>query len=108
MSLWTVTRFIWGVATLLVFIHNVELLQDSNTPVWSFVVLLLLFVVCEILPIIALLDYSYLNMVGLEQAEIRWVEDDSQPILMDPLLPSDQVLPPRTVRWEDEVNNSPL
>lgn len=110
MSLWTVTRVVWGVATLLVFIHNIELLQDSNTPVWSFVVLLLLFVVCEILPIIALLDYSYLNMVGLEQVEVRWVEDDnSQPILMDPLLPSDRVPPPpRVVRWEDQVTDSPL
>jgi hypothetical protein len=96
-----------GVATLLVFIHNIELPQDSNAPAWSFVVPLLLFVVCEILPIVALLDCSYFNMVGLEQVEIRWVEDDSQPTLMDPLLPFDQMPPPRTVRWEDQVNDSP-
>ena len=66
MTLWSTTRIIWGIATLLVFIYNVELLQDSHTPVWSFIVLLLLFFVCEILPIIAMLDYSYTNMIGFE------------------------------------------
>ena len=74
MSLWTITRIIWGIATLLVFKYDIELLQDSDTPVWSFVVLLLLFFVCEILPIIALLDYSYLSMIGIELVEIRSTE----------------------------------
>jgi hypothetical protein len=88
------TRLIWGIATLLVFVYKIELLQDSNTPVWSFVVLLLMFFVCEIVPIIALLDYSYLPMVGLERVEIRWAGDEqsssSQPPSVDqtdPLLP---------------------
>ena len=76
MTLWSCTRIIWGIATLLVYQYKIELLQDSNTPVWSFVVLLLLFFVCEIIPIVALLDYSYLNMVGLEQVEIRPRTDD--------------------------------
>lgn len=70
MSLWSITRLIWGIATLYVFVYNIELLQDSNTPFWSFVVLMLLFFVCEIIPIVALLDYSYLNMLGFEQVEI--------------------------------------
>jgi hypothetical protein len=60
------TRILWGLATLLVFLWNIELLQDSHTPVWSFVVLFLLFFVCEIIPIIALLDSSYFAMLGLE------------------------------------------
>lgn len=65
-QLWSVTRLVWGIATLLVFIYNIELLQDSNTPIWSFVVLLLLFLVCEVLPMIAMLDYSYMNiMIGI-------------------------------------------
>ena len=70
MSLWSITRLVWGIATLYVFVYNIELLQDSNTPFWSFVVLMLLFLACEIIPIVALLDYSYLNMFGFEQVEI--------------------------------------
>lgn len=66
MVLWSMTRILWGLATLLVFLWNIELLQDSHTPVWSFVVLFLLFFVCEIIPIIALLDSSYFAMLGLE------------------------------------------
>ena len=74
MSLWTVTRLTWGIATLLVYQYKIELLQDSHTPVWSFLVLLLMFLVCEILPIVALLDYSYLSMIGIELVEI-WSTD---------------------------------
>lgn len=50
---------IWGIATLLVYVHNVELLQDTDTPARSFALLFVVFFVCEILPIIILLDYSY-------------------------------------------------
>eukprot|EP00540_Astrosyne_radiata_P017495 CAMPEP_0116841430 /NCGR_PEP_ID=MMETSP0418-20121206/10919_1 /TAXON_ID=1158023 /ORGANISM="Astrosyne radiata, Strain 13vi08-1A" /LENGTH=365 /DNA_ID=CAMNT_0004471853 /DNA_START=33 /DNA_END=1130 /DNA_ORIENTATION=- len=64
MTLWSLTRIGWGVATLLVFCYKIELLQDSHTPFWSFVVLFLLLFVCEIIPMIATLDYSYMNMVG--------------------------------------------
>ena len=111
MTLWSFTRFIWGVATLLVFIYKIELLQDSNTPFWSFVVLLLLFFVCEILPIVALLDYSYLPMVGIEQVEIRWAEDETsqasaRSTLVDPLFANTIVQsasPARSVRWRDEI-----
>ena len=56
---WSFTRVIWGVATLLVYVDNVELLQDTDTPVWSFIVLFVVFFVCEIVPIVILLDYSY-------------------------------------------------
>jgi hypothetical protein len=94
MTLWSVTRIIWGVATLCVFLFNIELLQDSNTPFWSFVVLLLLFFVCEIVPIIAMLDYSYMNMIGMTEANdtFEWMHDH---ILTSPLLvefPSEQAL----------------
>mmetsp|Transcript_13500 Transcript_13500/g.19910 ORF Transcript_13500/g.19910 Transcript_13500/m.19910 type:complete len:348 (-) Transcript_13500:45-1088(-) len=65
MTLWSVTRLVWGMATLAVFLCHIELLQDSHTPMWSFVVLFLLFVVCEIIPIIAMLDYSYMNMITI-------------------------------------------
>lgn len=108
MTLWSTTRIIWGVATLLVFIYNVELLQDSHTPVWSFVVLLLLFLVCEILPIIAMLDYSYAYMIRMER---RPAEDLSfltdSPIRPTDLLLSRQALldhsfeATRQIRWQD-------
>ena len=66
MVLWSMTRILSGIATLLVFLWNIELLQDSHTPVGSFAVVFLLFFVCEIIPIIALLDNSYFAMLGLE------------------------------------------
>lgn len=66
MALWTFSRIVWGIFMLLVFIYNVELLQDSETPGWSFLILLILFVVCEIFPLIALLDFSYGNIMGFE------------------------------------------
>jgi len=66
MAVWSLTRIIWGIAMLLVYIYDVELLQDSNTPIWSFMLLFLLFVICEIFPIFAMLDYSFMNIVGFE------------------------------------------
>ena len=105
MTLWSLTRIVWGISTLLVFVYKIELLQDSDTPVWSFLVLLLLFFVCEILPIIVLLDYSYLSLVGLERIEIRWEGEDEGSLatqgstsnLMTPY-----TSPARSVRWRDE------
>lgn len=64
--LWSIARLIWAVAMLLVYIYDIELLQDSDTPRWSFLLLFLLFVVCEIIPIIGMLDYSYMNIIGFE------------------------------------------
>ena len=115
MTLWSLTRVIWGIATLLVFIYKIELLQDSDTPFWSFVVLLLMFFVCEILPIFVLLDYSYLSLVGLELIEIRWEEEggdeslipatSSAPNVPRSSIPTNQT---RSVRWLDESLNEPL
>jgi hypothetical protein len=105
MTLWSLTRVVWGIATLLVFVYKVELLQDSNTPFWSFVVLLLMFFVCEILPIFVMLDYSYLSLVGLERIEIRWEEEEDEGSIS---APSDSNLPrstpnqTRSVRWRDD------
>lgn len=100
-------------ATLLVFVYKIELLQDSNTPVWSFVVLLLMFFVCEILPIIAMLDYSYLSLVGLERVEIRWEEEEEGSLVTTPGLPNASeplaaASPGRSVRWREDVLEDPL
>lgn len=118
MTLWSLTRVIWGIATLLVFVYNIELLQDSDTPVWSFVVLLLMFFVCEILPIIALLDYSYFSLVGLERLEIRWAEEQGE-LSTNPRGVSSNMYsttaasvssnsPARSVRWSDDSVVEPL
>ena len=114
MTLWSLTRVVWGIATLLVFIYKIELLQDSDTPFWSFVVLLLMFFVCEILPIFVLLDYSYLSLVGLERIEIRWEEEggDEPSISAFPSAPnlplSSMPSQERSVRWRDESLMEPL
>lgn len=107
MTLWSFTRTIWGVATLLVFVYKIELLQDSNTPFWSFMVLLLLFLICEILPIVALLDYSYLPMIGLETEDEA--SQSSTRVTLDPFFTVNTTpsisSPSRSVRWRDELTD---
>jgi hypothetical protein len=66
------------VATLLVYVNNVELLQDTDTPVWSFVVLFVVFFVCEIVPIVILLDYSYYMQILREVAGAPLVPPQQQ------------------------------
>lgn len=80
MTLWSFTRVIWGVATLLVYIHDVELLQDTDTPARSFALLFVVFFVCEILPIVILLDYSY-YMQLITRCFRRLSSDDGEPQL---------------------------
>lgn len=61
------------------YVHNVELLQDTDTPVWSFFILFVVFFVCEIVPIVILLDYSYYMQIlvgGFLQEE-----SDTAPLL---------------------------
>lgn len=71
MALWSLSRVVWGSAMLVIYVENVELLQDSKTPVLSAVVLFFLFLFCEIIPIVVMLDYSYMNMVGFESGASR-------------------------------------
>lgn len=110
------TRIIWGIATLLVYIYNVELLQDSHTPVWSFVVLLLLFLVCEILPIIAMLDYSYTYIIGVGEPprhdDLSFFETDGPGIRRGDLLLSRQPLldnsfdAAQQITWQEPLHES--
>jgi hypothetical protein len=66
------------VATLLVYVDNVELLQDTDTPVWSFVVLFVVFFGCEIVPIVILLDYSYYMQILREVAGAPLAQQEQQ------------------------------
>lgn len=87
MTLWSTTRVIWGVVSLLVYVDNVELLQDTDTPLWSFIVLFVVFFICEVVPIVVLLDYSYymqLLMGGsflASQPQQQNVENDGVPLI---------------------------
>mmetsp|Transcript_33585 Transcript_33585/g.68574 ORF Transcript_33585/g.68574 Transcript_33585/m.68574 type:complete len:360 (-) Transcript_33585:130-1209(-) len=70
-ALWCLSRIVWGSSMLVIYIHDVELLQDSETPVLSALTLFLLFLLCEVVPMLALLDYSLLHVVGFEVGACR-------------------------------------
>jgi len=63
MWLWSIARILWGVAMLLIYVLNIELFQ----PNLSFLLLFLLFVICEIAPILAMLDHSYVAIISFER-----------------------------------------
>lgn len=63
---WSVTRLLWGLGMIYVFIENIELLQDSQAPFLSATALLLMLVACEIGPLFILLDYFYSDNADLE------------------------------------------
>ena len=69
--LWSLTRLLWGSGMLYVFLANIELLQDSRTPMWSSLLLFAMLVVCEIIPTVVMLDYSYISIAGFEKGASR-------------------------------------
>jgi hypothetical protein len=60
MALWTLSRVVWAIVMLIVYIKGIELLHYSSA------LLLFLFLFCEILPIAVILDYSYVPMIGFD------------------------------------------
>ena len=56
MLFWSLARIIWGVAMLLAWLHNIDLLTSQGR--WSPIILFVLLLLCEIAPIIALMDYN--------------------------------------------------
>ena len=70
MTFWSVTRIVWGVSALILYIHDVDLLRPSQAG-WSPIILFLLLVFCEIGPIIVLMDYSFMTMVGFANEATR-------------------------------------
>lgn len=69
-AFWSISRIIWGIAALLLWIHDVDLLRSQATG-WSPIILFLLLVLCEIAPIIILMDYSFMTIVGLPSLATR-------------------------------------
>ena len=69
--LWTLSRVVWAFGFLFAFIYDIELLEDSKAPVLTPILLFLLLFFCEILPILTMLDYSYVPIVGFEAVARR-------------------------------------
>ncbi len=60
------SRLIWAVANIIVFTYGIELLHDSDDPILSALVLFSLLLLCEILPVMIMLDYSYIQIISFE------------------------------------------
>jgi len=72
MAFWSVSRITWGVSQLVVYICDVDLLRPSQAANgWSPIVLFLLLVLCEIAPIIILMDYSFMTIFEFADSATR-------------------------------------
>ena len=69
LALWSVTRIIWGVSTLTIYIHDIDLLRSSSGR--SAIILFFLLCCCEIAPIIVLMDYSFLTIFEFAESATR-------------------------------------
>ena len=90
--LWSLSRIIWATGFLLIFIYDIELLEDSQAPILTPILLFLLFFFCEILPIFTMLDYSYVQIVGFEAVARRDMNSlaSNQALLRNNELPNDE------------------
>ena len=57
-AVWSITRIIWGVAMMNIYRNHIHLIENDLDS-YSYFKLFLLFLICEILPILIMLDYSY-------------------------------------------------
>lgn len=70
LAIWSVTRFIWGVSMLVIYIRDVDLLRPAGSG-WSPIVFFLLLVLCEIVPINVLMDYSFMTIFEFADSATR-------------------------------------
>lgn len=70
MAFWSISRIIWGVSQLIVYIHDVDLLRPTQAG-WSPIVLFLLLVLCEIAPITVLMEYSFMTIFEFAETATR-------------------------------------
>lgn len=68
MLFWSLSRVVWGISMLLVWIHDIDLLTSQGG--WSPLILFVLLLFCEIVPIIALMDYNRI-IFDFERGAIR-------------------------------------
>jgi hypothetical protein len=71
MAFWSVSRIIWGISTLTLYFRNVDLLRPTQAGLWSPLVLFILFVSCEIAPLIVLMDYSFMTIFEFADSATR-------------------------------------
>ena len=71
MAFWSVSRIIWGISTLTLYFRNVDLLRPTQAGMWSPLVLFILFVLCEIAPIVVLMDYSFVTIFEFADSATR-------------------------------------
>lgn len=64
------TRLVWGISMLIIYIRDVDLLRPSEGG-WAPIVFLLLLILCEIAPIIILMDYSFMTLFEFDKATTR-------------------------------------
>ncbi|KAL7465943.1 hypothetical protein ACHAXS_006255 [Conticribra weissflogii] len=69
MLLWSLSRMIWGAAMLVIYIKDVDLLSTKSG--LEPLILFLLFILCEIAPIIVLMDYSFMTIFEFERGATR-------------------------------------
>mmetsp|Transcript_19949 Transcript_19949/g.42809 ORF Transcript_19949/g.42809 Transcript_19949/m.42809 type:complete len:374 (-) Transcript_19949:698-1819(-) len=70
MAFWSVSRIVWGVSMLVIYIRDVDLLRPEGSG-WSPLILFLLLVLCEIAPIIILMDYSFMTIFEFADSATR-------------------------------------
>ena len=70
MAFWSVSRIIWGASQLIAYIHDVDLLRPEQAS-WSPIIFFLLLVLCEIVPIIVLMDYSFMTIYEFADGATR-------------------------------------
>ena len=61
------SRLIWAIVNIIVFTYGLELLHDADDPTLSALLLFFLFVFCETLPMMFMLDYSYIQIISFER-----------------------------------------
>ncbi len=69
MLLWSLSRMIWGTAMLVIYIKDVDILSTKSG--LEPLILFLLFIMCEIAPIIVLMDYSFMTIFEFERGATR-------------------------------------
>ena len=70
MWFWTCTRIIWGISFLAIYIEDIDLLRPKAAGK-SPLVLFVLLVLCEVAPMIGLLDYSFMTIFDFERGANR-------------------------------------
>ncbi|KAL3796967.1 hypothetical protein HJC23_000720 [Cyclotella cryptica] len=70
MLFWSLTRIVWGISMLVIYIRDVDLLRPSEGG-WAPIFFLLLLILCEIAPVIILMDYSFVTVFEFDSAATR-------------------------------------